>query len=223
MKINSKNMAIVLLVVAGVLILGGISLLLFLVPGAASFFKVCLVIISVLCLLMGLGLLFVLYLSRDNDPHFFLYDTKTQRNIPAEELTFDRVNNRMTYFLTTLSTSQEKLWADNILADNGTGRYGVNDVFRTLTAYKMLYDLIEIDRPDGWALFLCATPATIDSLLDALEENGEEAMAKALYHAYSNAASRDDSEWLRDFLTGNAKYIRRRMLGYVKKNLEWFY
>lgn len=223
MKINSKNMAIVLMIAAGVLILGGISLLLFLVPGAASFFKVCLIVISVLCILMGLGLLFTLYLGRDNDPNFFLYDTKTQRNLPAEELTFDRVNSRMSYFLTTLSTSQEKLWADNTLADNGTGRFGVNDVYRPLTAYKMLYDLVELDRPEGWALFLCATPATIDSLLDALEENGEEAMAKALYHAYNSASGRDDTEWLRDFLSGNAKYLRRRMLGYVQKNIEWFY
>ncbi|MBP3666649.1 MAG: hypothetical protein J6K29_06315 [Clostridia bacterium] len=223
MKINSKNMAVVLLVVAGVLILGGISLLLFVVPGAASFFKVCLVIISVLCILMGLGLLYTLYLGRDNDPNFFLYDTKSRRNLPAEELTFDRVNSRMSYFLTTLSTSQEKLWADNTLADNGTGRFGVNDVYRPLTAYKMLYDLVELDRPEGWALFLCATPAVMDSLLDALEENGEEAMSKALYHAYTSASGRDDTEWLRDFLSGNAKYLRRRMLGYVQKNIEWFY
>lgn len=223
MKINSKNMAIVLMIVAGVLILGGISLFLFLVPGAASFFKVCLIIIGVLCILMGLGLLFTLYLGRDNDPNFFLYDTKAQRNLPVDELTFDRVNSRMSYFLTTLSTSQEKLWADNTLADNGTGRFGVGDVYRPLTAYKMLYDLVELDRPEGWALFLCATPATMDSLLDALEENGEEAMSKALYHAYNSASGREDNEWLRDFLSGNAKYLRRRMLGYVQKNIEWFY
>jgi hypothetical protein len=223
MKINSKNTAIVLLVLAGVLLLGGIALLLFLVPGAATFFKVCLVIISILFILMGLGLLYVLYLGRDNNPNFFLYDTASQRNIPVEELSFDRVNSRMTYFLTTLSTSQEKLWADNILADHGTGSFGVNDVYRPLTAYKMLYDLIGIDRPESWAMFLCATPATIDALVDALEENGEEAMSKALHHAYSSAAGRDDYEWIRDFLMGNEKYIRRRMLGYVQKNIEWFY
>ena len=132
MKINSKNTAIVLLVLAGVLLLGGIALLLFLVPGAATFFKVCLVIISILFILMGLGLLYVLYLGRDNNANFFLYDTKTQCNIPVEELSFDRVNSRMSYFLTTLSTSQEKLWADNVLADNGTGRFGINDVYRPL-------------------------------------------------------------------------------------------
>lgn len=223
MKINSKTMAIILLVAAGVLILGGIALLLFLVPGAASFFKVCYVIISVLCILMGLGLLFTLYLSRDNDPNFFLYDTKTQRNVPVEELTFDRVNSRMSYFLTTLSTSQEKLWADNVLGNSESGRFGANDVYKSLTAYKMLYDLTEIDRPEGWRLFLNATPATLDALLDALEDNGEDAMAKALNHAYNSASGSDDIEWIRDFLMGNAKYLRRRMLSYVQKHIEWFY
>ena len=149
MKINSKNMAIVLLIAAGVLILGGISLLLFLVPGAASFFKVCFIIISVLCILMGLGLLFTLYLGRDNDPNFFLYDTKTQRNIPVEELSFDRVNSRMSYFMTTLTTSQEKLWRPGVL-DPASPRFGTDAVYLPLAAYKMLYDLVEIDTSEGF-------------------------------------------------------------------------
>ena len=224
MKINMKQLTPVLLVLAAVFLLCGIVLFAFLVPGASStFYRVCLILIAILSLAIGLGILYVLYLGRDNNANFFLYDTKTQCNIPVEELSFDRVNSRMSYFLTTLSTSQEKLWADNVLADNGTGRFGINDVYRPLTAYKMLYDLIEIDRPEGWALFLCASPATIDALRDALEENGEEAMSKALSHAYNSASGREDTEWLRDFLSGNAKYLRRRMLGYVQKNIEWFY
>ena len=48
-----------------------------LVPGAASlFYKVCLAIISILCILIGLGLLLYLYIGRDNDPNFFLYDPR---------------------------------------------------------------------------------------------------------------------------------------------------
>ena len=222
MKINMKHLSIVLLIVAGVLILGGIVLLAFVVPNVSIFYKVCLIFISLFCLLMGVGVLFLLYLARDTDPNFFLYDTKSGTNISADELTFDRVNSRMSYFMTTLTTSQEKLWAENAL-NASPERFGINEIYRPLAAYKMLYDLTEIDRPEGWALFLCATPSAIDALLDALEENGEEAMSKALYHAYNSASGRDDIEWLRDFLLGNAKYIRRRMLGYVQKNIEWFY
>ncbi len=223
MKITMKQIAPAILVFAGVFLLAGIILLAFLVPGAASsFYKACLAIIAVLCLLIGLGALYLLYLARDNEPNFFLYDTQTSRNMDAADLNFDRVNSRMSYFMTTLSTSQEKLWGDNVLAGD-EARFGIKGIYRPLAAYKMLYDLIEIDRPEGWQLFLCASPSVIDALGNALLENGEDAMVQTLHKAYSSATSRDDIEWLRDFVMGNQKYIRRRMLAYVQKNLEWFY
>ena len=223
MKSILKNMSLILLITAGVLILGGILMLALLVPGAASvFFKVCLAIISILCILMGVGLLFCLYLGRDNDPNFFLYDTKTARNIPEDELDFERINNRMSYFMTTITTSVEKLWTDNAL-DSDPDRFGVNSVYKPLAAYKMIYDLAEIDTPAGWRLFLNATPATITTLTDTLRASGEEAMAKTLIKAYNSASSSDDYEWLSDFLKGNKPYISRRMTAYVRKNMEWFY
>ena len=218
-----KNMMPVLLALALLFILGGIILLAFLVPGAGStFYKVCIAIVAVLCLLIGLGVLYLLYLSRDNDPNFFLYDTKNRCNIPAEELSFDRVNSRMTYFMKGLTSSLEKLWNENLLASD-SDRFGVGGVYKPLAAYKMLYDLVELDRPEGWRMFLCAPPAVIDTLTDVLASNGDEAMGKTLRQAYRNAASVDDIAWLRDFVIGNAKYIRRRMMGYVQKNLDWFY
>jgi hypothetical protein len=87
----------------------------------------------------------------------------------------------------------------------------------------MIYDLSEFDSPDGWRLFLNASPATIKTLTDALRLNGEEAMVATLENAYHGASSIDDYEWLRDFIMGNKPYISRRMTGYVRKNLEWFY
>lgn len=223
MKSILKNMSLILLVAAAVLILGGIVMLALLVPGAAStFYKVCLAIISILCILMGVGLLFCLYLGRDNDPNFFLYDTKTGRNISEAELDFERINSRMGYFMTTLSTSLEKLWSDNAL-DSKPEKFGVSEVYKPLAAYKMIYDLAEIDRPEGWRLFLNASPAAITTLTDALLMNGEDAMANTLVKAYNTAAHVDDYEWLRDFLKGNKPYISRRMTAYVRKNLEWFY
>ena len=223
MKSILKNMSRVLLIVAAVLILGGVAMLALLVPAASStFYTVCLAAISILCVLMGVGLLLALYLGRDNDPNFFLYDTKSARNISESDLTFERINSRMGYFMTTLSTSLERLWADNGL-DAPSEKFGVNEVYKPLAAYKMIYDLAEIDTPEGWRLFLNAYPATITTLTDALCLNGENDMAQALIHAYNTATSIDDYEWLRDFLKGNIPYIRRRMTVYVRKNMEWFY
>ena len=223
MKSILKYMSRILLIAAAVLIVGGIVMLALLVPGASStFYKVCLAVISILCVLMGLGLLFCLYLGRDNDPNFFLYDPKSGRNIPEAELDFERINSRMGYFMTTIATSLEKLWSDNAL-NAAPEHFGINEVYRPLAAYKMIYDLAEIDTPAGWRLFLSASPATITTLTDALLANGEDAMVRTLIKAYNTASSSDDYEWLSDFLKGNKPYISRRMTAYVRKNMEWFY
>jgi hypothetical protein len=128
----------------------------------------------------------------------------------------------MSYFMTTITTSVEKLWSDNAL-DADPDRFGVNEVYKPLAAYKMIYDLAEIDTPAGWRLFLNATPATITTLTETLLEIGEDALAKTLIKAYNTASNSDDYEWLSDFLKGNKPYISRRMTAYVRKNMEWFY
>ncbi len=223
MQKYKKILTVALFAIAAVFIVGGILLLALAVPAAGStLFKILIALIAILSILIGVGALFILYLSRDTDPNFFLYDTKSCTNIDPSELDFDRINSRMTYFMSTLTTSQERLWSENVLGVNPE-RFGIHEVYRPLAAYKMLYDLCEIDRPEGWQLFLCASPASIDSLIKALQANGEEDMPGKLRAAYNNATGRDDIEWIRDYVMGNAKYIRGKMTAYVQKNMEWFY
>ncbi len=222
MKLMKKFMPIVFAVAAG-LILVGIILFAFAVPNASSaFFTACFVIIALLFVIAGAGVLFLLYLCRDSDPNFFLYDTEIAQNMDVADLTFEQVNSRMSYFMSTLSTSQERLWSENVLSANAA-RFGINEVYRPLAAYKMLYDLAEIDRPEGWQFFLCASTVTIDTLLATLQENGEDDMLTKLRYAYNNATDREDIDWLRDYVKGNEKYISHRMMSYVRKNIEWFY
>ncbi len=219
----SKKITPILFAVALVCILAGVLLLALLVPGATStFFRICFIVMAVTLLLIGVAIFYLLYNSRDTEPNFFLYDSKTYTNIDPEELDFDRVNNRMGYFMTTLAGSQERLWSDNVLTVN-PARFGIQEIYRPLAAYKMLYDLAELDTPEGWALFLCASSSTIDALLKALKAAGEDDMLIKLRTAYEEASSREDYEWLRDYLMKNKTYISRRMMGYVRKNMEWFY
>ncbi len=218
-----KKLTLILFAVAAVCVLAGILLFVLAVPGASStFYRVCFILIAIFSVLVGVGLLFLLYISRDSEPNFFLYDTKSARNMAVEDLTFERVNSRMSYFMSTLSTSQDRLWNDNVLAQN-PAKFGVREIYKPLAAYKMLYDLAEIDRPEGWALFLCAPTATIDQLLTALRDAGEDDMLARIRNAYNTATGREDYEWIRDYITGNQKYIRHKMMVYVQKNIEWFY
>lgn len=224
MKLNVKKLSPILYVMSALFILGGIALLAFAVPGAKSvFFGVFITIFSVLCIVLGGIVIFYIFDMRDDDVNFFLYDRKLGGNIRPDSLTFERINSRMVYFMTRLSSSLAETWQENALASNEGGTFGHEDVYKPLVAYKMLYDLAELDKPEVWRLFNTANPETIDSLCGVFEDIGETSMAQTLREAYETAEGPDDTAWVRDFLTGNTNYLRRRMTDYVKNNLEWFY
>ena len=222
-KVNSKKTLLILLIMAGVAILGGILLFPLVVAQAeAAFVATVSTILAIELILLGVAVLVFTVLSLDGDANFFLYDRKTQRNVSEEDLTFDRINSRMGYYMTMISSSQEQLWTKNVLAGENV-RFGQNAVYKPLVAYKMLYDLIELDRPETWELFTGADAAVISTLCRVLSSCGEKDMSNTLMDAYEGAESIDDIEWVRDFVMGNAKYIRRRMRDYVLKNIEEFY
>lgn len=223
MKFNVQKLAPILYVMAALCILGGIALLAFAVPDAASaFFSVVIAIIAILSMLLGGLIITFLFNARDNDVNFFLHDRKTGTNIRAESLTFERINSRMSYFMSRLSPTFADVWQGNVLTSEDTN-FGHGDVYKPLVAYKMLYDLAELDRPEVWDLFANAAPETVETLCDIFASRGENAMAQTLMEAYTSAAETKDTAWARDFLMGNVNYFRRHMTDYVKKNIEWFY
>lgn len=222
-NVNSKKLLPVYIAAMALSIIGGIVMLCTVVPNASSvFMTVMAVFFAVEAILLGLAILFYIILSHDGEANFFLYDRKTRRNLDESELTFDRINSRMGYYMTLISASQEQMWQKNILAREDA-RYGADGVYKPLVAYKMLYDLIELDRPETWELFTGAEPAVIDTLCRVLASCGESAMATNLMDGYEGAEGVDDIEWVRDFIMGNAKYLRRRMTEYILKNIEEFY
>ncbi|MBQ9780866.1 MAG: hypothetical protein IJW00_07955 [Clostridia bacterium] len=223
LKVNSKKVMIVLLAMAGVALLGAIILFSTVVANAeAAFVSGTAAVLAVELILISVAILAFLLLSHDGDANFFLYDRKAKKNISEEELTFEKINSRMGYYMTLISSSQEQVWTKNVLASDNI-RFGQNGVYKPLVAYKMLYDLIELDSPDVWELFTGADADVISSLCRTLSYCGERDMSDALLDAYESAAGVDDIEWIRDFVMGNAKYIRRRMRDYVLANIEEFY
>ena len=223
LKVNSKKVMILLLAMACVAILGGILLFPLVVAKAeAAFVAGAASVLAVELILIGVAVLAFLLLAHDGDANFFLYDRKTQRNLSEEELTFERINSRMGYYMTLVSSSQEQVWSKNVLASENV-RFGQNGVYKPLVAYKMLYDLIELDSPEVWELFTGAEADVISPLCRVLSSCGERDMSDALLDAYEGAESVSDIEWARDFIMGNAKYIRRRMREYVLANIEEFY
>lgn len=176
---------------------------------------VCASLVMLLCAL----LLYFLWLSRDKESNYFLYDRELGRNVPLESLTFRMVNEKMTAYVAAGFESSAKLWLGNAWL-RGDG-FGVNGEYRGLVAYKMLYDLIETDREDSWRLFADAPEATVARVCEALSGCGEKTLAHKLMYLKQSCGG--EVAPLKSLLSGSRRYLEGKMTGLVRRNIEWFY
>ncbi len=179
------------------------------------FYMISAVLIVVLIGLLG----YLLFLGRDKEHNYFLYDKKLGKNIPLEDLRFSIVNERMDAYIVANFESSDRLWSGSTWT-TGTG-FGSNGEYRGLIAYKMLYDLAERDKPDQWARFANAPSETVSRLCDALSRSGEKNLAQKLMYIRQNCGH--EIAPLRSLLLGNKKYLASKMTGLVRRNIEWFY
>jgi len=215
-----KKLPLILLIVACVSLIGAVLLFVLAVPRAdATYKRVMEIIIASLMIVLSLLIFYYLWVIRDAEPNFFLFDRAKKRNIPVESLTFAIVNEKMNFYLTMVCDSPEQLWQEDILERERV--LGYRRVYRPLLAYKMLYDLADKKIASYWELLLNAKEETILSICGALMQAGEQEMAKAFRFLMTNY--REKPEKIKDFVEGNSRYIRGKMIGYVKKNIEFFY
>ncbi|MBQ7319825.1 MAG: hypothetical protein IJW97_06605 [Clostridia bacterium] len=219
-KLSKKMMPLAVLTVAVIALIAAVLVFVASANTDVGFRKVLYRISGVLLLVIVVLLMYYLYVSRDNDPHFFLLIKGTQKNMPLEQLTFSRVNERMAFFLEMLAEDPAQLWADGYLENNR--RFLAKEAFRPLVAYKMLYDLTEQNAEDSWRLLEDAHPDTVEVIAYALQNAGERELSETLVELHK-MPDRTGCENLRDFLYSNQKYLRGRMLRYVKANWEKLY
>ncbi len=215
-----RLMPLAMLLIAFLSLVAAIIVLISAASADASYKKVLLRISAVLFFVLMALALYYFYLTRQSDPNFFLYDQTQRKNIAVDQLTFGIINERMDFYLSLISDSDEELWQGGVLAKND-GSFGREDIYRPLVAYKMLYDLTERNDDVQWRMFEFAEVTTIRLLTRALKQGGDADMAQAIVELYRGEG--EEGENLRDFLKGNQKYLRGRMLRYVKQHLDYFY
>ena len=110
-----KMFPLVILLAALISVIAAVLVFVVSVQSEAAYQQVIYRIIGVLLLIMAVLMVYLLYVSRDNDPHFFLYVTRTQKNMPLEQLTFTQVNERMAMFLELISDQPGMIWTDGYL------------------------------------------------------------------------------------------------------------
>lgn len=219
---KNKKMLTFILIAVGILTLVG-AILMFTVfrsaSGDSAFRSVLGVLCGILLIIMSGLIFYYVYLIQDREPNFFLYNKHTHRNISPDKLLFSTVNEKMTFYISLIDPQNELLWKTDLLSEND--RFGYRCVYRPLVAYKMLFNLIISDNEAEWAKFIDADDRQIGLLCDALDQNHEEEMTKAI--RYIHTSFRKDPKKLIEFIKGNKKYIQSKMLSYVKRNIELFY
>ena len=157
---------------------------------------------------------------RVQDGNFFLYDQNTKSNVSLDDLDFDRINKKMVYVMSRLSSSASKVWTENVFEGDNEVFADGDRRFAPLVAYKILFDLSERANEGVWNLYLMADASIIESIASALEINDDEELAKAFRFLHENASG--SYERTEKFLADNKKYIQAKMVKYVKVNIDQF-
>ena len=179
--------------------------------------KIVLFVISALVLLLAVELANIYILADNTTPNFFLYNQSTNRNISPKKLTFQIVNTKMNKFLSEYAASEGKLWTDKILDDP---TLCIDDVFKPLVAYKLLFDLAERDFDIGWKCFGLASKRTVEYIAEGLDMNGDADFANKIRAI--KAGEPVNLKHIRDLLVRNRKYLQNRMFKYTIDNINKF-
>ncbi len=185
--------------------------------GTAALVKIMVFIISFLCLALAAELFYLFFVENDSAPNYFLYNSQTKRNIPANKLTIQVINSRMNRYLSGFAPSEGKLWTDKIL-DNPY--LEIEDKFKPAVAYKLLYDLAEKDTEQAWKCFELASEETVEFLCSALEMNYDTDMARTLRQMKGSTPL--NLKLVRDYIVKNRNYLKGKLCRYIYDNIYLF-
>lgn len=198
-------------IVAIVLFILGVTLELSTLP------RVILIIVAILSLILAAELGYFTYLLVDRKPNYFLYNTQTKRNISVQKLTFQMINSRMNRFLSGYATSEGKFWNDRVLDDP---YLDMEEIFKPLVAYKLLYGLAANDAEAGWRCLENASDDTMTFICKALRSSGDGDFASAIESIMKQKPV--NIRMIRDYLIRNKKYVSNKMFRYVCENIDKF-
>ena len=217
---NKTRLKMFLGIMAGVLLAAAVALMVVSFVVVENIFtRIVMIIAAVLSFIMAALLGYLILLANDTEPNYFLYNSQQKRNIPVQKLTFETVNVRMNRCLSGYAKSEGKLWTDRILE---APTLEMDDAFKPLVAYKLLYDLAAHDAENGWKCFEYASYETVDFICSALETNNDIEMADTLRQMKSGLNVKCDIKYVRDYVVSNRAYLKDRMFRYVRDNIQSF-
>ncbi|MBO7310030.1 MAG: hypothetical protein J6U86_01395 [Clostridia bacterium] len=180
--------------------------------------KILMIVVALLSLALAGELAYLVWFSDKGDaPNYFLYDSNTKKNVSVDKLTFGIVSKRMDRYFANYAPSEGKLWTDGVL---DTPDINMEEAFKPLIAYKLLFDLADRDMEKGWKCFEMASYQTVDFICSAIEMNGEAEVAGNIRKM--KQVQPFQIRYIRDYLVSNKDYLQTKMMMYVRDNIEKF-
>ena len=180
--------------------------------------KILMIVVALLSLALAGELAYLVWFSDTGDaPNYFLYDSNTKKNVSVDKLTFGVVSKRMDRYFANYAPSEGKLWTDGVLDAPGIN---MEEAFKPLVAYKLLFDLADRDMEKGWKCFEAASYQTVDFVCSSIEMNGEAEVAGNIRKM--KQIQPFQVRYIRDYLVSNKDYLQTKMMMYVRDNIEKF-
>ena len=217
---NRKNFDLMLKIACGVFAV--LAVVLFVVglvyDGEHTLTKVLMIIVALLSLALAGELAYLVWFSGKGEvANYFLYDSNAKKNVSVDKLTLPVVHKRMDRYFSNYAPSEGKLWTDRILE---APTLDMNEAFKPLVAYKLLFDLADKDMEKGWKCFELASFETVDFICASLEMNGESEVAGNIRKM--KQIQPFQIKYVRDYLVSNRDYLQTKMMMYVRDNIDKF-
>jgi len=123
----------------------------------------------------------------------------------------------MNRYLSGYATSEGRIWNDRVFDDP---YLEMEDEFRPLVAYKLLFGLAEKDAEAGWKCLENSSDDTVAFICKGLRANGDGEFATAIENVMSQKPV--NIKVIRDYLIRNRKYMQNKMFKYVIDNIDKF-
>ena len=217
---NRKNFDLILKIACACFAVIAVVLFVFgiVYDGDHALTKILMFVVAVLSLALAGELAYLAWFSDNGDvPNYFLYDSNTRKNVTVDKLTMPVVSKRMDRYFSNYAPSEGKLWTDRVLENP---ELDMDDAFKPLVAYKLLFDLADKDMEKGWKCFELASFETVDFVCSALEMNGEDEVAGNIRKM--KQVQPFQVRYIRDYLVSNRDYIQTKMMMYVRDNIDRF-
>lgn len=184
--------------------------------GDHMFTKIILFVIAGISIIASGELAYLVWFSKGGEtPNFFLFNEAKKVNIPVEELSDKRINEKMMDYFSDFASSEGKLWTGNVLEN-----IDIENHFKPAVSYKLVYDLAVIDKEAGWRCFDLASVATVEFIASGFEQNGDVDMAG--YIRQFKQVQPLNLAQFREFIISNKDYLGLRLCSYVRENIGKF-